>query len=109
MQTYYAQLGELERLRRPVGRLEFLRTWDLLARVLPPAPARVLDVGGATGVYAGPLAAAGYRVHVVDPLPEHAQAAAALPGVTAAVGDARRLPRPRPPRTPCSCSVRSTT
>jgi len=92
MQTYYAQLGELERLRRPVGRLEFLRTWDLLARVLPPAPARVLDVGGATGVYAGPLAAAGYRVHVVDPLPEHAQAAAALPGVTAAVGDARRLP-----------------
>jgi len=95
MQAYYARLGERERLRvPPTGRLEYLRTWDLLTRVLPAAPARVLDVGGATGVYAGPLAAAGYRVHVVDPLPEHVSEAAALPGVTAAVGDARRLAEP---------------
>ena len=93
IRAYYQLLGERDRLRVPAsGRLEFLRTWDLLTRVLPPVPARVLDVGGATGVYAGPLAAAGYRVHVVDPLPAHAEAAAALPGVTAAVGDARRLP-----------------
>jgi SAM-dependent methyltransferase len=93
MHAYYALLGERDRLRVPAhGRLEYLRTWDLLTRLLPPAPASVLDVGGATGVYAGPLAAAGYTVHVVDPLPEHAAAAAALPGVTAAVGDARRLP-----------------
>jgi SAM-dependent methyltransferase len=91
--AYYALLGEHDRLRVPAaGRLEYLRTWDLLIRLLPPAPARVVDVGGATGIYAGPLAAAGYRVHVVDPLPAHAAAAAALAGVTAAVGDARRLP-----------------
>jgi SAM-dependent methyltransferase len=93
IRAYYALLGEQNRLRVPAaGRLEYLRTWDLLTRLLPPAPALVLDVGGATGIYAGPLAAAGYRVHLVDPLPEHAAEAAALPGVTATVGDARRLP-----------------
>jgi SAM-dependent methyltransferase len=100
IRAYYDLLGELDRLRMPPGgRLEFLRTWDLLTRVLPPAragraptPARVLDVGGATGVYAGPLAAAGYRVHVIDPVPAQVAAAAGLPGVTAAVGDARHLP-----------------
>src|SRR5439155_2231303 len=63
-------------------------------RALPPAPARILDVGGATGVYAGPLAEAGYAVHVVDPVPEHVARSAALPGVSAAEGDARALDKP---------------
>jgi SAM-dependent methyltransferase len=89
---YYNRGGELDRLAAGAGRLEFLRTWDLLTRILPPAPARVVDVGGATGVYAGPLAAVGYTVHVVDPVPSHVAASAALAGVTAAVGDARNLP-----------------
>ena len=88
---HYRLLGEESRLGAGPGRLEFLRTWDVLARALPPPPARVLDVGGATGVYAGPLAEAGYRVHVVDPVPEHVARSAALPGVSAAEGDARAL------------------
>jgi SAM-dependent methyltransferase len=88
---YYQRGGERDRLADGQGRLEYLRTWDVLTRVLPAAPAVVLDVGGATGVYAGPLAAAGYRVHLVDPVPEHVAQAAARPGVTAAVGDARAL------------------
>ncbi|MET8151778.1 class I SAM-dependent methyltransferase [Actinoplanes sp. NPDC049668] len=91
---YYEHGGEHERLSAGTGRLEFLRTWDLLTRALPPAPARVLDVGGATGVYAGPLARAGYAVHVIDPVPEHVAAAAVLDGVTATLGDARDLPEP---------------
>ena len=89
---YYRLGGERERLAAGTGRLEFLRTWDVLRRVLPGAPASVLDVGGATGVYAGPLAEAGYRAHVVDPVPEHVAAAARRPGVTAVLGDARALP-----------------
>lgn len=89
--AYYRRMGETTRLTTGGGRLEFLRTWDVLSRVLPPPPTSVLDVGGATGGYAGPLAAAGHRVHVVDPVPEHIEAAAALPGVTAALGDARGL------------------
>ncbi|MGZ6671135.1 MAG: class I SAM-dependent methyltransferase, partial [Solirubrobacteraceae bacterium] len=50
------------------GRLEFLRTRELLARFLPAPPATVLDVGGAAGAYALPLAAEGYAVHLVDPV-----------------------------------------
>ena len=88
---YYGRGGELNRLASGRGRLEFLRTWDVLARVLPPAPARILDVGGATGAYAVPLVAAGYDVHVVDPIADHVARAAEYPGVTAAVGDARAL------------------
>jgi SAM-dependent methyltransferase len=89
---YYRRGGERDRLAAGPGRLEFLRTWDLLTRTLPAAPATILDVGGATGVYAGPLADAGYRVRVVDPVPEHVAEAAALPGVDAVLGDARALP-----------------
>ncbi len=88
---YYGRGGERTRLGAGAGRLEFLRTWDVLGRVLPAAPATVLDVGGGTGVYAGPLAAAGYDVRVVEPVPEHVAAAAALPGVSAELGDAREL------------------
>jgi SAM-dependent methyltransferase len=89
---YYRRGGERHRLAAGTGRLEYLRTWDVLTRSLPDPPAAVLDVGGATGVYAGPLAETGYRVQVVDPVPEHVAEAAALPGVSATVGDARALP-----------------
>ncbi|MDP9817171.1 class I SAM-dependent methyltransferase [Spirilliplanes yamanashiensis] len=89
---FYRRGLEGDRLTAGTGLLEFLRTVDVLERVLPAAPADVLDVGGATGRYAAVLAAAGHRVHVVDPVPEHVAAAAARPGVTAAVGDARDLP-----------------
>ncbi|WP_018811670.1 class I SAM-dependent methyltransferase [Salinispora pacifica] len=89
---YYQRGGERDRLAAGPGRLEFLRTWDVLSRVLPGVPAAVLDVGGATGVYAAPLAQAGYHVRVVDPVPEHVAEAAARPGVTAVLGDARALP-----------------
>ena len=89
---YYRRGGERGRLSTGAGRLEFLRTSDVLTRTLPPAPAEVLDVGGATGVYAAPLAQAGYRVTVVDPVPEHVAVSGELPGVRAVVGDARDLP-----------------
>jgi SAM-dependent methyltransferase len=92
--AYYRLGGERTRLTAGNGRLEFIRTWDILGRTLPPAPARILDVGGATGVYAGPLAAAGYDVHLVDPVPEHVEAAGRLDGVAATLGDARSLDFP---------------
>jgi SAM-dependent methyltransferase len=90
--SYYALGGEQTRLAAGPGRLEYLRTRDVLARVLPGPPASVLDVGGATGVYAEPLAADGYRVHLVDPVPGHVAEAISRPGVTAELGDARALP-----------------
>lgn len=88
----YEGLVEAMRLTRsPHGRLEFLRTQELLRRLLPPPPARLLDVGGGTGVHAAWLAADGFDVHVIDPIEDHVVAAAVLEGVTAMVGDARDL------------------
>ncbi|MFC4121656.1 class I SAM-dependent methyltransferase [Nonomuraea zeae] len=92
--AYYEQDREHGRLRAGRGRLEFWRTQDVLRRVLPPAPARVLDVGGGTGVHAEWLAADGHDVELLDPVPLHVRRARELAGVTARQGDARRLPVP---------------
>lgn len=90
--AHYAGVDEGQRLfRSGHGRLELERTRELLLRHLPSAPATVLDVGGGTGVHATWLAGRGYRVHVVDPVLEHVQAAAADGTVTSEVGDARSL------------------
>src|SRR5829696_1044842 len=93
------------------GRLEYLRTRELLARSLPPAAATILDVGGGAGVYALPLANEGYSVYLVDPVPLHVEQATAasvaqpeapiagvLPGEAAPTthGDCRTGARPRP-------------
>jgi SAM-dependent methyltransferase len=94
---YYDRGEEEQRLTASLGRLERIRTWEILDRHLPPAPSRVLDVGGGTGVYALPLAARGYQVHLIDPVPLHVERARALsnasdgPLVSADVGDARNL------------------
>lgn len=90
--AYYARGGEDTRLRAGEGRLELIRTQDVLRRVLPAPPADVLDVGGGSGVHAEWLAADGHRVRLVEPVPGHVARAAELPGVSAALGDARSLP-----------------
>ena len=95
---HYAMGRERDRLAQGHGRLEALRTAELLERWLPVAPATVLDVGGAAGRYALPLAAQGYAVHLVDPVPLHveqaalASAAADRPLAAVLQGDARALP-----------------
>jgi SAM-dependent methyltransferase len=90
-----------EERRLGTWNLERVRTWEQLGRYLPSPPTVVLDVGGAAGVYALPLAAQGYEVHLVDPVALHVrqalrasarQPAAPLAGAT--VGDARRLEWP---------------
>jgi SAM-dependent methyltransferase len=107
--TYYREMGERTRIVSGRGRLEYLRTWDILTHTLPPSPASILDVGGATGVYAKPLAAAGYQVHLVDLIPEHVADAAAIDGLTASVGDARSLVFATASSTPRCFSGRSIT
>ncbi|WP_055715797.1 class I SAM-dependent methyltransferase [Streptomyces torulosus] len=90
--AYYERGGENTRLAEGAGRLEFWRTQELLRRFLPDTPARVLDVGGGTGVHAAWLAGDGHEVAVVDPVPMHVERSGLLPGVTARLGDARALP-----------------
>jgi SAM-dependent methyltransferase len=98
--VYYDQGDERDRLTAGGETLEFVRTKELLTRFLPPPPAAILDVGGATGVYASWLADAGYGVHLVDPILSHVEEARRLATArqcrpfTAEVGDARRLDAP---------------
>lgn len=89
---YYDQGREDGRLtERPS--LELIRTQVLLTRFLPAAPARVLDVGGGSGVYARWLLDQGYEVDLIDPVPLHLEQARAR-GVSARPGDARQLALP---------------
>jgi len=101
IETHYGTGYERSRLF-PGGQpsLEYVRSMELLERLLPAPPARVLDVGGGPGTDAVPLARRGYRVHLVDPVPLHVdqarQASGAGPAArfTAALGDARELAEP---------------
>jgi ubiquinone/menaquinone biosynthesis C-methylase UbiE len=88
--AYYDRGRERARLETS-GRLEYLRTRELLGRFLPPPPARVLDVGGAAGAYAVPLLESGYDVVLVDPVPLHVEQARQSGVSSAVVGDARSL------------------
>jgi SAM-dependent methyltransferase len=94
---YYIQGNEEQRLAASLGRLEQIRTWEIIERHLPETPSRILDVGGGTGVYALPLARRGHRVRLIDPVPRHVDRARALsaasvaPLVSADIGDARKL------------------
>jgi ubiquinone/menaquinone biosynthesis C-methylase UbiE len=97
---HYSQGVESDRLTK-WGRLEAERTRALLDRFLPPAPAVVLDVGGAEGAYALPLARSGYVVHLIDPVSSHVVAARAAsaaqsmhPLAEVEIGDARHLVAP---------------
>jgi ubiquinone/menaquinone biosynthesis C-methylase UbiE len=94
-QHYEREMDEGERLQRGSGRLELVRTQEIIRRHLPPGPLSILDVGGGTGAHAAWLADDGHRVHVVDPMERHVEQALRLAGteraVTAAVGDARSL------------------
>jgi ubiquinone/menaquinone biosynthesis C-methylase UbiE len=73
--AHYLETRESERLSGAHGELERLRTLEILARVLPPAPAVLFDVGGAAGAYAFPLSEQGYVVHLIDPVDIHIQQA----------------------------------
>lgn len=98
MVDFYALDLEHERLSRGLGLIEYLRTLDVLGRVLPPVPATVLDIGGGTGTYARDLLARGYAAHLLDLIPGHIDRARADPALaalaSATVGDARALPYP---------------
>jgi SAM-dependent methyltransferase len=96
--SYYQQFPEEERLEQPVFRLEFERTKEILSRVLPTPPARLVDVGGAAGAYSAWLAERGHEVHLVDASPRLVEEARKRnrarprPIASIACADARSLP-----------------
>lgn len=96
---YSAGRREWDRLGRGRGLLEFRRTTELLARLLPEPAATVLDVGGGPGRYAVWLADAGYDVVLSDLVPALAGQAAALARASrhtfgVVVADARHMGHP---------------
>ncbi|MDA5279897.1 class I SAM-dependent methyltransferase [Streptomyces sp. Isolate_45] len=93
--AHYETHDQTDRLHATAtGRLELTRTQHLLRRHLPPAPARVLDVGGGPGIHARWLTDQGYTVHLIDPVPHHLTQAGAHASCTTELGDARRLTAP---------------
>ena len=92
--AHYGLGAERARLSAGAGRVERARTEEVLARWLPPAPARILDVGGGPGTYVPWLAGQGYEVHLVDPVPLHVEQALQAGARTARVADARSIEEP---------------
>lgn len=93
--AYYESGVELARLDAPSGRLEHIRTVELLERFLDPR-CSVIDVGGGTGVYAARLAGRGHAVTLVDPVPLHLDHARVRAGTRQSFaveqGEATQLP-----------------
>lgn len=88
--AYYNEGRERARLTS-IGRLEFLRTQELLDRHLPPPPASVVDIGGGAGIHTLPLQAAGYIVTLIDPVELHIEQAREAGVIDASIGEAREL------------------
>jgi ubiquinone/menaquinone biosynthesis C-methylase UbiE len=96
--THYQGADEDSRLRTGVFQLEFERTKQIILRYLSAPPAVVADVGGGSGPYSFWLAAQGYDVHLIDPVPKHIEQATQAgklqprrPLASAHIGDARKL------------------
>jgi SAM-dependent methyltransferase len=94
LRAHYELGEERDRLAAGHGVLEFIRTTEIVLRHLPPAPARVADVGGGPGRYSLWLAELGYQVEHRDLMPLHVRqveddAAARGVRLRTAVGDAR--------------------
>jgi 2-polyprenyl-3-methyl-5-hydroxy-6-metoxy-1,4-benzoquinol methylase len=96
---HYASGYEATRLFSSAqGQLERLRSQEIIGRRLPALPARILDVGGAGGIYSLWLLDQGYEVRLIDALPLHVEMAERSLSehsnrrlASAHVGDARHL------------------
>jgi SAM-dependent methyltransferase len=66
---FYTQVAEESRLGAGSAKLEHERTRELLERLLPSLPGRIVDVGGGAGAYAFWLADRGYQIDLVDATP----------------------------------------
>ena len=94
IRAYYELDEEHDRLFRDgPGKLERIRTEDILQRFLPE-DGTVLDIGGGPGHYASWLTRSGYQVELIDPIPGHVERASQLGGFSAEIGDARSVARP---------------
>ena len=75
IKQHYDLIEEKDRLSYGVGLLEKERTKQIILRYIDNKPGKILDAGGAAGVYSFWLAGLGYEVHLGDASPKHIQQA----------------------------------
>jgi ubiquinone/menaquinone biosynthesis C-methylase UbiE len=77
-EQHYDQIDEKSRLDAGFGLIEKERTKQIILRYLSEKHARILDVGGAAGVYSFWLAGLGHEVHLGDATAKHISQASAI-------------------------------
>ena len=99
IKQHYDQIEEKSRLDAGFGLIEKERTKQIVLRYLQDKPARILDIGGAAGVYSFWLSGLGHEVHLTDATPKHIRQAEEInatsntPLASISVSDARDLSR----------------
>ena len=97
IQQHYSSISEKDRLTHGIGMLEFARTKAIIKKHLQSPPKKILDIGGAAGVYAFWLAEQGYDVTLVDAMQNHIDQAKQIQNEkqislsSIVLGDARNL------------------
>ena len=67
---FYREGAEIGRLEKGLGKIEFVRTKELIKRYLPNKACTIYDIGGGIGVYSAWLAKMGHEVHLLDMVQE---------------------------------------
>ena len=75
---HYNEIEEKDRLNVGVGQLEKERTRQIINRYSKGNRWKILDVGGAAGVYSFWLAEQGHEVHLADATPKHIEQASRI-------------------------------
>lgn len=67
---FYSEYDEHNRLLDK-NSIERIRTQEIISRYLPNRKLKILDIGGATGVYSFWLSSLGHKVDLIDLVPKH--------------------------------------
>lgn len=95
---YYNAGAEKGRLENGIGKIEFLRTKQIITRYLSNEKKLIYDIGGGTGTYSRWLASLGHEVHMFELAPEAVEYAKShnddiKPIYKIEVADARKINR----------------
>lgn len=67
---YYNSGKEIDRLQKGIGKIEFVRTKEIISRYLPSQKQVIYDIGGGTGEYSRWLSQLGHEVHLLELAPK---------------------------------------
>jgi len=97
---FYDSGAEISILERGIGKIEYERTKEIIARYLPKEKATIYDVGGGIGIYSKWLSKLGHEVHLIELSPNAVEYAKRMnatigsPIHSIEVGDALNINKP---------------